>query len=269
MKNLHLLAISVGMSIGSAAMAEPSVTLYGILDGGVSVSKLQHQSAKVQMTNGNWLSNRWGLMGQEDLGGGNSVFFKLEQGFNLSNGSEATAGKAFNRETALGLSGEWGKLGLGRFGGLSSDCGTFSILGGAAYSTSFSTIGNMHGAFYLTDRYNNSVAYVTPDFVGLQGHLMYSNGTDSDEEKWSQNSHYYGAGLTYNKDKLSVDVIYELLDHKGAVDQDKTRLLNLGASYDFGAFKLFGAYEYAQHAALPGIEFAEEKMSEAYNAGKA
>ena len=65
MKNLHLLAISVGMAIGSAAMAEPSVTLYGIFDGGVSVSKLQHQSAKVQMTNGNWLSNRWGLMGQD------------------------------------------------------------------------------------------------------------------------------------------------------------------------------------------------------------
>ena len=103
MKNLHLLAISVGMAIGSAAMAEPSVTLYGILDGGVSVSKLQHQSAKVQM-------------GQEDLGGGNSVYFKLEQGFNLSNGSEAVAGKAFNRETALGLSGDWGKLGFGRFG---------------------------------------------------------------------------------------------------------------------------------------------------------
>ena len=92
------------------------MTLYGIFDGGVSVSKLQHQSAKVQMTNGNWLSNRWGLMGQEDLGGGNSMYFKLEQGFNLSNGSEAVAGKAFNRETALGLSGDWGKLGFGRFG---------------------------------------------------------------------------------------------------------------------------------------------------------
>lgn len=58
------------------------------------------------MTNGNWLSNRWGLMDQEDLGGGNSVYFKLEQGFNLSNGSESVAGKAFNRETALGLSGD-------------------------------------------------------------------------------------------------------------------------------------------------------------------
>lgn len=76
------------MATGFAAMAEPAVTMYGILDGGLTVSKLQHQSAKVQMTNGNWLSNRWGLMDQEDLGGGSSVYFKLEQGFNLSNGSE-------------------------------------------------------------------------------------------------------------------------------------------------------------------------------------
>ena len=45
--------------------------------------------------------------------------------------------------------------------------------------------------------------------------------------------------------------------------------MNLGASYDFGTFKVFGAYEFAQHAALPGIEFAEEKMAEAYNAGRA
>ena len=85
----------------------------------------------------------------------------------------------------------------------------------------------MYGAFYLTDSYNNSVAYATPEFGGIQGHLMYSNGTDTDEKKWSHNSYYYGAGLTYNKDKLSVDVIYELLDHKGATDQERTRLLRL------------------------------------------
>ena len=65
MKKLHLLVLSIGMATGFAAMAEPAVTMYGILDGGLTVSKLQHQSAKVQMTNG--LSNRWGLMGQEDL----------------------------------------------------------------------------------------------------------------------------------------------------------------------------------------------------------
>lgn len=127
----------------------------------------------------------------------------------------------------------------------------------------------MYGAFYLTERYNDSFAYVTSAFEGLQGHLMYSNGTDSEEEKWSYNSHYYGISLSYNKDGLSVDVIHELLDHKGSEDQDKTSLLNLGGSYDFGTFKLFGAYEFAQHAALPGIVFEEEKMNEAYNARKA
>lgn len=65
MRKLHLLALSIGLGFGSIAMAEPAVTMYGILDGGVTVSKLQHQTAKVQMTNGNWLSNRWGLMGRK------------------------------------------------------------------------------------------------------------------------------------------------------------------------------------------------------------
>lgn len=42
MRKLHLLALSIGLGFGSIAMAEPAVTMYGILDGGVTVSKLQH-----------------------------------------------------------------------------------------------------------------------------------------------------------------------------------------------------------------------------------
>ena len=132
-------------------------------------------STKVQMSNGNWMGNRWGIKGSEDLGNGNSVFFKLEQGFKLSNGNEASEGKAFSREAALGLSGTWGTVAFGRFGGLSSDCGTYSILGGAPYTTSFQTIGSMYSAFYLTDRYNNSIIYLTPEYNGFQGSFMYSN----------------------------------------------------------------------------------------------
>ena len=127
----------------SYATAASNVTLYGVLDAGVTVSKLHGDSTKVQMSNGNWMGNRWGIKGSEDLGNGNSVFFKLEQGFKLSNGNEASEGKAFSREAALGLSGTWGTVAFGRFGGLSSDCGTYSILGGAPYTTSFQTIGSM------------------------------------------------------------------------------------------------------------------------------
>lgn len=83
---------------------------------------------------------------------------------------------------------------------------------------------------------------------------MYSNGREGDENKWSYNQHYYGAGLTYGNGPLNFDLIYEALDYKGKEDKNKTtQLLNLGASYDFGAFKLYGAYEYAIHAPLPGF----------------
>ena len=139
----------------SYATAASNVTVYGVLDAGVTVSKLHGDSTKVQMSNGNWMGNRWGIKGSEDLGNGNSVFFKLEQGFSLSNGNEAKAGKAFSREAALGVTGDWGTVAFGRFGALSSDCGSYSILGGAPYTTSFQTIGSMYSAFYLTDRYDN------------------------------------------------------------------------------------------------------------------
>ena len=203
----------------SYATAASNVTLYGVLDAGVTVSKLHGDSTKVQMSNGNWMGNRWGIKGSEDLGNGNSVFFKLEQGFSLSNGNEAKAGKAFSREAALGVTGDWGTVAFGRFGALSSDCGSYSILGGAPYTTSFKTIGSMYSAFYLTDRYDNSIIYLTPEYNGFQGHFMYSNGRKSDENKWSYNQHYYGAGLTYGNGPLNADLIYEALDYKGAEDK--------------------------------------------------
>ncbi len=91
----------------SYATAASNVTLYGVLDAGVTVSKLHGDSTKVQMSNGNWMGNRWGIKGSEDLGNGNSVFFKLEQGFKLSNGNEAS------KVRHLAAKQLWAFLGLG------------------------------------------------------------------------------------------------------------------------------------------------------------
>ena len=86
----------------------------------------------------------------------------------------------------------------------------------------------MYSAFYLTDRYDNSIVYVTPEYNGFQGSFMYSNGREGDENKWSYNQHYYGAGLTYGNGPLNFDLIYEALDYKGKEDKNKTtQLLNL------------------------------------------
>ena len=73
-------------------------------------------------------------------------------------------------------------------------------------------------------------------------------------------------------------MIYEALDYKGEADKNKTtQLLNLGASYNFGAFTLYGAYEYAMHAPLPGfVTFQKDEddldgkaLDNKYNNGKA
>ena len=74
--------------VASAVYAETSVTLYGGADGGITVQKLKGKSATVKFANGSLDTNMFGITGTEDLGSGNSVFFRLEQGYVLSNGKE-------------------------------------------------------------------------------------------------------------------------------------------------------------------------------------
>jgi predicted porin len=246
-KTLVALALS---SVAGFAFAGSSVTLYGIIDSGVAVSKNKGADTKVQMVNGIYQGNRWGIKGVEDLGNGNSVFFQLEQGFKLSTGAEHKEGKAFSRQANLGLRGSWGEFSFGRFGALSSDCGSYSILGGSPITTSYWEKGNIAGAFSITERYDNAVVYVSPKFAGLQVSAMYSNGTAGDENKWSKNNHYYGLGATYANGGFNANLIVEALDHKGVddVDQKTTGLYTLGASYDFGSLAIYGGYQYAQNA---------------------
>ncbi len=249
MKRL-VLASAVALAFSGAAYAESSVTLYGAADVGATVTKLKDQSATVSMSNGNWLSNKFGIKGNEDLGNGYSVFFTLEQGYQLSSGNESISGKAFGRQSFVGVKGGFGQIAVGRIGALGSDNGDYTIMGWAPYTTSFQAIGSVYSAFIVTDWMDNTIVYQTPEFSGLTGYLMYSNGVDEDTNKWSHNQHYYGVGLTYEKEALNVQFYWEMLDHKGEQDVDKpksTNLFTLGASYDFGVVTLYGGYQYALH----------------------
>jgi predicted porin len=78
---LSLLATASAM-----AMAQSSVTLYGIADIGVtSTSGLRAGTAK-QLTSGIMEGSRFGLRGEEDLGGGYRVLFTLEHRLELDVG---------------------------------------------------------------------------------------------------------------------------------------------------------------------------------------
>lgn len=83
---LVLSALTWGAAI--AAAPSSSVKLYGVLDTGVYAHHASDGQTIVEMASGITKGSRFGLEGQEDLGKGYKVYFRLEQGFDSDNGDE-------------------------------------------------------------------------------------------------------------------------------------------------------------------------------------
>ena len=217
--------------------------------------------------------NRWGIKGSEDLGNGYVISFQLEQGFRLSNATVANTGNIpegstglFTRQSTMSIKGGFGELAFGRMGALSSDMGTYSIFPASAVGTMFDDVGNVNSSIISTDRYNNSVIYITPKFSGLQARVIYSNGTVSDEEKWRKNNHYYGVGAVYSGGALTMTGILENIDHDDVSDMKSTQLYTFGVGYNFGSFNTQLLYQYVRNgrqAGFDGLSNIQEDLASA------
>lgn len=88
MKKLTLVATAImGLLSTSAAMAQSTVTVYGILDAGYNhVSGLKQGSVST-IASGIMEGSRFGLRGSEDIGGGYKAIFTLENRLELDTGS--------------------------------------------------------------------------------------------------------------------------------------------------------------------------------------
>ncbi len=286
-----LVVMGVLGAISSFAFAESNVTLYGRVDAGAVVQNpktsgtgmtfdAKSKGAKpwadyswdtpttVAMKSGWRTGSRWGIKGTEDLGNGNSVGFVLEQGFNVDDGSSPGG---FNREASLSLAGGWGTAYVGRFGSLSSGVGPFAgYVYGWALGASYTQ--GAWEAYTGTLRVNNAIGYMSPSFGGLQLALIYSNGISADENKWSDNQHYYGIGAKYTGGALTSILTFEVQDNKdlknawifgykgtpyNADDEDsgytrkdpteKAKALytvNFGIGYQIGVFTPMFAYQF-------------------------
>ena len=97
--------------------AQSSVTLYGIVDTGLSYYNhaTSHGGSEVGVpTLTGEVPSRWGLKGIEDLGGGYKTFFVLESGFQPGTGLLNYGGRLFGRQANVGVSSDYGSLTLGR-----------------------------------------------------------------------------------------------------------------------------------------------------------
>ncbi|WP_414693471.1 porin, partial [Paraburkholderia madseniana] len=99
-RKLIVVAAAVVAS-GAAHAQSSSVTLYGVIDVGLDFTNNSGGKQLFKMQDGTYdgmYGSRWGLKGEEDLGGGLKAVFKLENGFNLNNGTLGQGGREFGRE---------------------------------------------------------------------------------------------------------------------------------------------------------------------------
>jgi predicted porin len=89
----------------TASWAQSSVSVYGILDGGVSYTTGIAGGARKQVVSGIMDGSRFGLRGNEDLGGGYRALFLLENRTELDTGTNSNAPVSGNTF----LPDRWGK----------------------------------------------------------------------------------------------------------------------------------------------------------------
>ena len=110
-------AIGALLSVpAAAAMAQSSVTVYGLLDTGIAHTTNANAAGdsvtKMPSLTGSFPS-RLGFRGVEDLGGGLQAVFTLETGLGVDTGGMGQ-NRLFGRQASVGLKGAFGEIALGR-----------------------------------------------------------------------------------------------------------------------------------------------------------
>ena len=242
MMKKSLVALAV-IAASGLAMAQSSVTLYGVADGGIGKDKLgDGANAKTRVTSGgdnvNNGPSRIGLTGIEDLGNGNKVGFQFESGLSLADGATFGAGGGFwGRQANVFVAGGWGAIKVGRqFTVTHLTEGAYDLTGLANYSV----VRGTYQALNIGARAPAAIAYVSPNMGGLTAAVAFvskNNIPGATKNIWDAGVMYSNGGLGAG---LSVN--------KGAHSGDKTNY-QLGAKFGVGSFTAAAGYHNAHNAA--------------------
>ena len=230
-----LIALAV-LAASGAAMAQSSVTLFGIVD--ANVGYVNHGSANngsaYGLGNSGNATSRLGLRGTEDLGGGLKAGFWLEGA--LLN--DVGGGFDFKRESTVRLSGGFGEVRLGR-----ELTPTFRAINkydvfGAAGVGRFMGFQDWKGSKQddvNSVRASNMITYATPNFNGFNASVAYA----FDEKALANKAGRYAGGMVgYDNGPLSVTAAYGSVKTNTAGIGTDRDTYSIGASYDFGAAKI-------------------------------
>lgn len=236
-----LIALAV-LGASGVAMAQSSVTLYGVADAGVGKIEAgapagNDATDKTQFISGSLMNNgmsRIGVRGVEDLGGGLKAGFNFESGLDLDDGANLGSGGGFwGRAANLWLGGNWGTFKMGRtlnptYYGLA----TWELTGTALYSV----IGNTYNWGGGGLRNNSQLSYRTPDMGGFSAEIGYILKADNADRA-----------------KVDLNVIYANGPIGVAVSANKVKGIStnwsVGGKYSFSNFALAASYTNANNLA--------------------
>jgi len=245
-----LIALAV-LAASGAAMAQSSVTLYGIADvwvGNVSVDDGTTDTSRTLMHSGGVSTSRWGMKGSEDLGGGLKANFQLESSINMDDG---TTGSGFNRQAWVGFSGNFGDV---RFGRVSSPFDNVQAASTALWDSDLSPVNNPGGGVFRTAsgfiaKPTNTIYYKTPSFSGFGGEVSYSLDEDNEDGVFQPTEiAITSLSLTYAAGPFAAQFAYQEEERADVPTDDDFTFMRLGASYNFGMATAKATYGRAENA---------------------
>jgi predicted porin len=283
-----LIVAAVSASFAVAAHAQSSVTLYGVLDAGITYTSNVAGKSNWQQTSGGIDQSRFGLRGSEDLGNGLKAIFTLESGFNLGNGRFANNNGMFNRQAFVGLSSNYGTVTLGRQYDAEQDFLAPLTATGSWGGTSFAHYGNFdnlntNGGASV----NNSIKFTSANYAGFTfgGTYGFSNqaGAFANNREYSIGAAYEFQGLrvagSYAQSNNPFSTTGGAIDSSGALaafsnvlpaalGNFRLRTYGAGASYAFGPAQAGFVWTQARvdnATAIPSIHQNNYEVNAKYN----
>jgi predicted porin len=201
-----------------------------------------------------------GFKGTEQLGGGNSAWFQIEQNV----GPDSGGGTFGSRNTAVGVQGRWGNLFLGQWDSPYKDVlvanqawadttpyGQTIMIGngdmtGASVTGALATGGTAQVGFER--RLSNTIQYQSPSFGGFQAKFAYSapEAEGRTATGRTMKPEVYGASAEYKNGPLYLGFGYEKHDDLIVAGRSDDGMY-LAARYTTGTFEVGAGFERLQY----------------------
>lgn len=270
MKKL-LATMLLSLGVATAASAQSSVTIYGILDVGYIGKNLKGSPATATNTlNSNQFgssaetSSRLGFRGTEDLGGGTSAFFTIETGLTPTS---STLSSFNNRQTFVGIAQKGlGNVAVGtQYGPIHKAVGATdpgqqnNTIGSVIYPSAGTDGGQASADAAYTVRFANSVTATMDRRAGFSANAIYSLNNQTSTQTGATtggqvDATAYGLGADYTIGKFYATVAYQSVKSINNTSATATvssafvgtnttdSQLYAGATYDLGILKAFAGF---------------------------